>query len=75
MAQTATFTTAPARSVWDSVKRGFTGYINVMVRLAEAGPRMAAVRKLNETTDAQLAAKGTTRDREVQRIFGGHFYL
>lgn len=42
-----------------------------LVALAESGPRMAAIRKLNETSDEELAARGTTRMDEVNRIFSG----
>lgn len=45
-----------------------------LISLAEAGPRMAAVRKLNEMSDEDLAALGTTRMDEVRRILGPSMY-
>lgn len=75
MAQTATFTGTPGRSAWETVKRPFAAYLDLMVRIAEAGPRMQAVRKLSAQTDADLAARGKTREGEVRRLFGSFFYL
>ncbi len=46
-----------------------------LVRMAEAGPRMAAVRELNAMSDEDLAAKGVTRAEMVRRIFGPAYYL
>ena len=45
-----------------------------LVMLAEAGPRMEAINRLNGMTDEELAAKGLTRADEVRRIFGDRFY-
>ncbi|MDB6179437.1 hypothetical protein PAF17_18295 [Paracoccus sp. Z330] len=41
-----------------------------LVVLAEAQPRMRALQKLNEMTDAELADQGLTREGEVRRIMG-----
>lgn len=41
-----------------------------LVLLAEASPRMRALEKLNRVSDADLAARGLTRDGEVRRILG-----
>jgi hypothetical protein len=43
--------------------------------LANFGPMSAEVRRLNDTTDEQLAARGTNRAAEVQRIFGARMGL
>lgn len=43
--------------------------------LANVGPMSAEVRRLNETTDEELAARGTDRAAEVQRIFGSRMGL
>ncbi|WP_156215160.1 hypothetical protein [Pseudorhodobacter antarcticus] len=48
---------------------------NVLIAVAEAHPKMQEVSRLNAQTDAQLAARGTTRENEVRRIFAGQFYL
>ncbi|THD85095.1 DUF1127 domain-containing protein [Aliigemmobacter aestuarii] len=40
-----------------------------LVRMAEAGPQMDSVRRLNALTDAELAARGTNRAEMVGRIF------
>lgn len=45
-----------------------------LVRLAENGPRMQAVQRLNETSDEELAARGLTREGEIRRIFGAHYH-
>lgn len=42
-----------------------------MVRLAEKSSYMKEVRALQEMSDAELAALGTTREAEVRRIFAG----
>lgn len=46
-----------------------------LIALAEAGPRAAQLRRLSETSDAQLVARGTTRADEVRRIFGPALYI
>lgn len=45
-----------------------------LVLLAESGPRMEQIRRLNALSDADLAARGLTREGEVRRIFGGFIY-
>ena len=40
-----------------------------LVWMAENNSRMQAVDRLSKVTDAQLAARGTTRADEVRRIF------
>lgn len=40
-----------------------------LVSLAENSSRMEQVRRLQQLTDVELEAAGTTRAREVQRIF------
>lgn len=47
----------------------------LLISLAEAGPRMRQVKRLNGMTDEELAAKGLTREGEVNRIFGDKLYL
>lgn len=43
-----------------------------LIALAEAGPRMEQVRKLNALSDEELAARGTDRAAEVRRIFNSY---
>ncbi|WPY96145.1 DUF1127 domain-containing protein (plasmid) [Limimaricola variabilis] len=69
MAQTATSSlTSILVAPFAAIGRG-------LVALAEAGPRMQQVRRLNEMSDEDLAALGTTRAEMVRRIFGGSVYL
>lgn len=56
--------TRPLNAVW-----------NFLIMLAEAHPKMDAIKALNAKSDAQLAARGTDRQAEVRRIFAGQFYL
>ncbi|MBU3029857.1 hypothetical protein [Paracoccus marinaquae] len=39
-----------------------------LVSMAEAGPQMRAIERLNRISDADLAARGLTRDGEIRRI-------
>jgi len=41
--------------------------------LAEARPQMEKIRKLNEMSDADLAARGLTRVQAVEQIFGNNY--
>ena len=49
----------------------FRAFGRAMVALAEASPQMRALNRLGETSDADLAARGLTREGEVRRILGG----
>ena len=71
------YTTAtPTRSsVLSLLARPFTAIWSTLIAIAEAGPKMREINALNDTTDAQLAARGTTRLAEVQRILGNRMYL
>lgn len=42
-----------------------------MITLAEASPQMRALDRLSQHSDAELAAKGLTREGEIRRILGG----
>lgn len=74
MAHSATFTTNPLRFVTGALVSVLKGIGNTLIRMAEAGPKMREVKRLNEQSDADLAAKGLTREGEVRRIFSAHFY-
>ncbi len=67
--------TKPVLLLSSLAARPFVAFWNVMVRIAEAHPKMTAVKALNAQTDAQLAARGTSRTDEIRRIFAGQFYL
>lgn len=56
-------------SLWAAVSAPFRAIGWFLVNLAETSSRMEAVRLLNATTDAELAARGTDRAAEVRRIF------
>lgn len=67
--------TKPTQSLAGLAARPFIAFWEVLIRMAEAHPKMGAVGALNAQTDEQLAARGTTREQEVRRIFAGQFYL
>lgn len=48
----------------------FAAMGSFMVALAEASPRMRALERLNRVSDAELEARGLTRDGEIRRIMG-----
>ncbi|MGR3497508.1 MAG: hypothetical protein ACU0E9_01215 [Limimaricola soesokkakensis] len=73
MAQTATQSTV--RSLAGILIAPFAYIGRGLVAIAEAGPRMQQVRRLNDMSDEDLAALGTTRAEMVRKIFGGSIYL
>ena len=66
-------TTKPGFHLSTFLARPFVAVFNVLVAMAEAHPRMAQINKLNAISDAELAARGTTRADEVRRLFA-HYY-
>ncbi|MGQ0566020.1 MAG: hypothetical protein ACT4OK_13240 [Gemmobacter sp.] len=62
-------TTAPAR-LTGLVSRILHAAGEAVWLLANSGSMAEDVRRLNALSDADLAARGTTRAAEVQRIFG-----
>ncbi|MBP1807472.1 DUF1127 domain-containing protein [Rubellimicrobium aerolatum] len=50
---------APFRALWSA-----------LLLIAEAKGCMAEVERLNRLSDADLAARGTSREEQVRRIFG-----
>ncbi|WP_232816608.1 DUF1127 domain-containing protein [Paracoccus zhejiangensis] len=68
-------TANPVASIASTLTAPFRAIGRGLIALAEAGPRAAALRRLSQQTDAQLAACGTTRADEVRRIFGPGLYL
>ncbi|WP_341212996.1 DUF1127 domain-containing protein [uncultured Limimaricola sp.] len=67
-------TTAPSRLL-GLVVAPFAFIGRTLVAMAEAGPRMKQVQRLNEMSDADLEALGTTRAEMVRKIFGGTIYM
>ena len=48
----------------------FAAFGRLLVRMAEASPRVREIERLNAQSDADLARRGTTRDAEIRRILG-----
>ncbi|WP_334063997.1 DUF1127 domain-containing protein [Limimaricola cinnabarinus] len=71
MAQT---TTAPSRLLGLAVAP-FAMIGRGLIAMAEAGPRMKQVQQLNEMSDEDLEALGTSRAEMVRKIFGGAIYM
>lgn len=63
------------RSFGTALARPFAAVLNFLIALGESGSKMEAVRHLHTQSDADLAAKGTTRVAEVNRIFAPYMYL
>jgi hypothetical protein len=61
-------TTTAARP--SRLARALGGVWAFLITLAESGAMMDEVRKLNATSDHDLAARGLSREGEVRRIFG-----
>jgi hypothetical protein len=54
------------------VLRPVTAIWNWLMIIAESHPRLTEITRLNAQTDADLLARGTTREAEVRRIFANH---
>ena len=70
-------TSAPALNDGGAIKAltaPFRAFGRALVWLAENNPRMKALRHLQETSDAALAARGLSRDSEIHRILGPMYY-
>lgn len=67
--------TAQATGLLGMFARPFVAFGNLLVRMGEASQLAQAVNTLSETTDAELAARGTTREEQVRHIFRGRLYL
>lgn len=57
------------------IARFFGSIWNGLIYLAEQNSRVKALNKLSETSDAQLAAKGLTREVEMRRIMADMLYI
>lgn len=75
MTQSTTFTPTPSVSgLTRALTLPFRAVWTFFVLLAEANPRMKALNHLSRTSDAELAARGLTRDAEIRRIMGVLMY-
>lgn len=63
------------RSLTDILAAPFKAVGRTLISIAESGPRMEQVRRLNAISDEELAERGLTRADVVRRIFGGSIYL
>lgn len=61
---------APRGLSWGSLAAPFITIGRFLVLIAEASPKVRQLERLNTQSDAQLAARGLTRDGEVRRILG-----
>jgi len=62
-------------TIIDSILRPFIAFGRVLAWVGSSGRIAQAIDKLNATTDAELAAMGTTRKQEVERIIGAHMLV
>jgi len=61
------FSKAPSATLGGSLVHG-------LEKLAQLSPTYRRLQALSDTTDAELAARGTTRQDAVRDIFGTRFY-
>lgn len=54
----------------NTLRRAVSAFWTGLMRLSEYGPMMDEVHRLNSTSDRDLAARGTSREAEIRRIFG-----
>lgn len=53
----------------------FQRAFNALVAVAEANPRLKAVNRLSEMSDAELAARGLKREDIVRHVFRDLYYV
>ncbi len=58
----------------DTTARNVQGFWSRVIAFAESHPRMSELCTLANLSDEDLAARGKTRRREMQRILGVRFY-
>jgi len=68
-------TTASTPNLLSLIARPFIAIGNFLVRISEASAMAQAVDRLAELSDEDLAAKGTTRRAEVEKLFGSYLYM
>ena len=57
-------------SLRDMIAAPFHAVLSFLTLLAQANSRIEAVERLNRLSDEELAARGTTREEQIRRIFG-----
>ncbi|MBY6047671.1 DUF1127 domain-containing protein [Vannielia litorea] len=57
------------------VGAGFDRVLTALVAMAEANPRMKAVKRLSEMSDEQLDARGLKREDIVRHVFRDIYYV
>lgn len=75
MSATLTHPAGALRGIGHALTAAMAKLGHSLIAMAESGPQMAQIRKLNATSDADLAARGLTREGEIRRIFGPRFYI
>lgn len=60
----------PSHSLSDRFASAIRSIGHLFGLLASANRRIAAIDRLSQLSDDQLAARGTTRSAEIQRILG-----
>jgi hypothetical protein len=69
------FITANTSARQGLLRRIGTGILDILWTVFTAGPGIAQVERLTRLSDDDLAARGTSRAAEIERIFGprAHF--
>ena len=49
--------------------------LNGLIVIAESSARCKQVERLNQLSDEELTARGTSREREIRRIFGVSYHI
>ena len=62
-------------NVLSVLARPFVAFGNFMVRLAESSSQAQALAKLADLSDADLAAKGTSRSAQINEILRGYMHV
>lgn len=58
-----------------SISSIFSALGRALIRAAENNPRMKQVARLNETSDAELAEQGLSREEVLHHIFRDRYYI
>jgi hypothetical protein len=71
MAIATTTTTTPSRPrLLALIAAPFRAVGGFLIRLGETSARMQEIERVRRLSDAELAARGTSRDAEIRRIVG-----
>lgn len=70
MANTAIIDRKTSALILSSLAAPFVAIARFLVHLAEISPQMRALSRLQRISDAQLEARGLTREGEIRRIVG-----